>query len=156
MMLTLLAAAMLVPPPPMGDDRTAFLSSINRFLGALDGNDPAAFAQLLDRDGRLIRIDLRPDGGRRVSTLGQFIDKPPTVADGFVERIGIPTVQQRGPMAEVWAPYSFWIKGKRSHCGIDQFSMEKGADGTWKVVSLRYTIEAVANCDALAAPTNAK
>ena len=155
-MLTLLASAMLVPPPPMGDDRTAFLSSVNRFLGALNGNDPAAFAQLLDPDGRLIRIDLRAGGGRRVSTLRQFIDKPPTAADGFVERIGIPSVHQRGPMAEVWAPYSFWINGKRSHCGIDQFSMEKTADGTWKVVALRYTVEAIGDCDALAAPAETK
>ncbi len=151
-MMIFLAAAMLTPPPPPGDDRSDFLYSINRVLGALSGNDPSAFAQLIDRDGRLIRVDLRPNGGRRVSSLREFSDKPPTVADGYVERIGIPTVQQRGPMAEVWAPYSFWIKGKRSHCGIDQFSMERGADGTWRIVSLRYTVEEVDTCDALAAP----
>jgi hypothetical protein len=49
------------------------------------------------------------------------------------ERITFGIVRVDGPLAIVWAPYSFFYKGKFSHCGVDSFQMLL-VDGVWKIV----------------------
>jgi hypothetical protein len=43
-----------------------------------------------------------------------------------------------GNMAQVWAPYTFYLDKKLSHCGIDAFELLKDATG-WKVTQLSDT-----------------
>jgi Putative lumazine-binding len=49
------------------------------------------------------------------------------------ERISFGSVRVDGPLAIVWAPYSFFYKGKFSHCGVDSFQL-MSVDGVWKIV----------------------
>ena len=49
------------------------------------------------------------------------------------ERISFGSVRVDGPLAIVWAPYSFFYKGKFSHCGVDSFQLIL-VDGMWKIV----------------------
>jgi hypothetical protein len=49
------------------------------------------------------------------------------------ERISFGSVRVDGPLAIVWAPYSFFYKGKFSHCGVDSFQLIL-VDGVWKIV----------------------
>ena len=49
------------------------------------------------------------------------------------ERISFGSVRVDGPLAIVWAPYSFFYKGKFSHCGVDSFQLIL-VDGIWKIV----------------------
>ena len=58
----------------------------------------------------------------------------------LLERIWDPEVKIRGPIANVWTPYDFWIDGKFSHCGIDSFDLIK-VDGQWKISGIMYTVE---------------
>jgi len=48
------------------------------------------------------------------------------------ERIHIDVVRVDGPLAIVWAPYSFYYKGKFSHCGVDSFQLLL-VNGAWKI-----------------------
>jgi hypothetical protein len=48
------------------------------------------------------------------------------------ERIRIDMVRTDGPLAIVWAPYSFYYKGKFTHCGVDSFQLLRTAAG-WKI-----------------------
>jgi hypothetical protein len=48
------------------------------------------------------------------------------------ERIRIDLVRVDGPLAIVWAPYSFYYKGKFTHCGVDSFQLLRTAAG-WKI-----------------------
>ena len=41
-------------------------------------------------------------------------------------------------MAQVWAPYTFYLDKKLSHCGIDAFELLKDATG-WKITQLSDT-----------------
>jgi hypothetical protein len=41
-------------------------------------------------------------------------------------------------MAQVWAPYTFYLDRKLSHCGIDGFDLLKDATG-WKITQLSDT-----------------
>jgi hypothetical protein len=49
------------------------------------------------------------------------------------ERISFGSVRIDGPLAIVWAPYSFFYKGKFNHCGVDSFQLLL-VDGVWKIV----------------------
>ena len=59
---------------------------------------------------------------------------------GLYEHIWTPTIQRRGGMAVVWAPYEFQRDGKTTHCGVDVFDFVK-ADGAWRIAGLMYTYE---------------
>jgi hypothetical protein len=43
-------------------------------------------------------------------------------------------------IAVFWAPYSFDIDGRRSHCGVDQFDFVK-VEGEWKLANSMWTVE---------------
>jgi Putative lumazine-binding len=49
------------------------------------------------------------------------------------ERISFGVVRIDGPLAIVWAPYSFFYKGIFNHCGVDSFQLLP-VDGVWKIV----------------------
>ncbi len=48
------------------------------------------------------------------------------------ERISFDQIRIDGPLAMVWAPYSFYYKGQLSHCGVDSFQLLL-VDGVWKI-----------------------
>lgn len=48
------------------------------------------------------------------------------------ERISFETVKTDGPLAIAWTPYSFYYKGKFSHCGVNSFQLVR-FDGIWKI-----------------------
>jgi hypothetical protein len=48
------------------------------------------------------------------------------------ERIRFDVIRIDGPLAIVWAPYSFYYKGQLNHCGVDSFQMLL-VDGVWKI-----------------------
>jgi len=60
---------------------------------------------------------------------------------GGDERMRAPKVQIDGPMAALWAYYTYTAGGqtKMDHCGIDAFLFRKGPDG-WKIFNLAGTI----------------
>jgi hypothetical protein len=58
---------------------------------------------------------------------------------GWVERIWDPETHLDGELAVVWAPYDFRVEGRFSHCGVDAFTLARGADG-WKILSISYTL----------------
>jgi hypothetical protein len=49
------------------------------------------------------------------------------------ERISFGMVRIDNALAIVWAPYSFFYKGKFNHCGVDSFQLIL-VDGVWKIV----------------------
>lgn len=40
-----------------------------------------------------------------------------------------------GAMANVWTPYSFFLNGKFSHCGVNSFQLFQ-KEGSWKIIYL--------------------
>jgi hypothetical protein len=52
--------------------------------------------------------------------------------DAADERIVIDAIKIDGPLAMVWAPYSFYYNGKFSHCGVDSFQLVR-INGEWKI-----------------------
>ena len=152
MLLSLLAAA-LVPPPVPGDDRTAIIATVNTLLDGLTTGDRAKVAGVLEGEGSFAALDRRnPDKPRdRVTSFAGILAslKPEDVK--LEEKIGIPTLMQRGDIAQVWAPYAFAVNGKPTHCGIDAFHLVRRG-GQWRISGLVYTVESLDQCAPLAAP----
>ncbi|AZB10561.1 hypothetical protein EG344_17860 [Chryseobacterium sp. G0162] len=57
--------------------------------------------------------------------------------DDLDERITIEAVHTDGHLASVFTPYSFYLKGKLSHCGANSFQLVK-QNGEWKI---QYVID---------------
>lgn len=49
------------------------------------------------------------------------------------ERIIIEAIHTDGDLASVFTPYSFYFKGKFSHCGANSFQLVKQQSGEWKI-----------------------
>lgn len=72
--------------------------------------------------------------------------------NGFVKSIGTPHpdvwheliwdehVQIDKTLAQVWAPYVFYLGNQFSHCGVDAFQLAQNEKGQWKIVHLAYTM----------------
>lgn len=56
-------------------------------------------------------------------------------ATKFYEKILGYTIVVDGTMAQVWAPYEFYINDERSHSGVNSFTLFKDKEG-WKIVYL--------------------
>ena len=152
MLAIALAATVALAPPLRGDERSQILAAANALLHALDKGTAQELEALVDPAGRMVIID-RTKSSETIRTLPmrQFITELPGHKDRLAERIGNPTLMQRGGLAQVWAPYTFWINGKVSHCGIDNFTLVK-REGRWIVSDLSYTREPVTECASLGAP----
>lgn len=141
----LLVAGLLGAAAPLAaqnaPDRDAILAVTTRLFDGMRAGDsamvrstfhPKAFlATSLARQGTpAIEVDDGQDG---------FVKAVGTPHTGiYDERVAHPVVQQDGNFASVWMDYTFYMGGKKSHCGVDAFFMAKeGAD--WKIVAIMDT-----------------
>lgn len=53
----------------------------------------------------------------------------------FKEVINGYDIRIDGAMANVWTPYSFYMNGEFSHCGVNNFQLFK-KDGEWEIIYL--------------------
>jgi Putative lumazine-binding len=51
----------------------------------------------------------------------------------YDERITFGDIKIDGDLANVWAPYKFYLGNKFSHCGVDVFTLMKTNQG-WKII----------------------
>ena len=56
------------------------------------------------------------------------------------EALGAPVVQQSANLATVWVPFRFYLDGKFSHCGVNQFTLFWNGN-QWKIIHLIDTSE---------------
>ena len=58
---------------------------------------------------------------------------------GWDIRLGQTVLQQdQTGIATLWAPYTFYLSGKKSHCGIETFTLYRLNEG-WKIVQFADT-----------------
>jgi hypothetical protein len=121
-------------------DRSAVLAVVRRLFEGMRAGDSAA-----------VRATFHPQamlGTARVRN-GVAVFDVDTV-DAFVRAVGTPhsvvwderirktRVELDGPLASVWAEYSFYAGPKFSHCGIDAFQLARDGEA-WRIVALTDT-----------------
>jgi hypothetical protein len=55
-----------------------------------------------------------------------------------IERMWDPVVRIDGDLAELWAPYDFYVGERFSHCGVDAVHLVRH-EGRWKIAVISYT-----------------
>ena len=125
-------------------ERAAILELIDRAFDAVASDDPDHWRPLLSDQARELSFRLDKEGAlvmRESATADMFEQMQPGGEPRYIERwTGAPTVQIRGPIANVWGPYDFWIDGAFSHCGVDTVHLAK-IDGAWKIAHWMWTVE---------------
>ena len=141
--LRLIAAAMLlVPGVAAADDRSDVKAAVDRWLAAINSNDADALSANQLPTGMTFRQKHGPDGTLQLSSRSNadWVERMRGEKDRFQERYWKPTILVHGGIATFWAPYSFDINGRRSHCGVDVFDLVK-VDGKWLVANAMWTVE---------------
>ena len=131
-----------MPAGHQSADEVAVLGALDRYMTAISEKDYAAQAAMQTPDGMTYQWRPSPDGGMHITAHPNAYWSDPSRDDGRAlrERYWSPSVMIRGGIAVVWAPYEFWIDGKKHHCGIDVVDFVK-LDGKWLVANAMWTVE---------------
>jgi ketosteroid isomerase-like protein len=146
-MITMAIAALLATSP--ASEKSAVLAAAEAWLAAFNAGDKAAVEALTHPDGMQFSARYLP-GQEPIRVRSNREDMANMKPGGphFAERMWSPTVLIRADLAQVWAPYSFDIDGKRSHCGIDNFTMMR-IGGKWVMTNASWTVEPPESCTEL-------
>jgi hypothetical protein len=137
------ASMMAVAEPSTAvDERAEVIAAADHFIAAINSNDSEAIRKMSVPERMSISLRYQPDGSSHVRSKSNSQEAAEAVTETrkFTERYWDPTVLIHNGIAMFWAPYSFDIDGKRSHCGVDQFDFIK-VDGQWKLASSMWTVE---------------
>ena len=114
------------------------LAVVNGVFDAMRKVDSAMVRPLFHPKARLFAMDLRTDTAR-FDALEDFIRAVGRArTEVFDERLSNVKVNIDGPLASVWADYTFHIGTRLSHCGVDHFLLIKEA-GRWRIIELADT-----------------
>ncbi|HTK40631.1 MAG TPA: nuclear transport factor 2 family protein [Gemmatimonadales bacterium] len=138
--LLFLGAGRAAPAQTPSADRTAVLAVVQRLFDGMRAGDSSAvrstfhsqalLASAANRDGKaVVRIDT-------VDAFVRAVGTPHT--ERWDERVRNTRVELDGPLASVWADYSFYAGEKFSHCGVDAFQIARDGDA-WRIVALMDT-----------------
>ncbi|UWX61036.1 nuclear transport factor 2 family protein [Chryseobacterium oranimense] len=104
---------------------------IRNLFSGMKNADPglikSAFAE-----GAILQT-ITKDGTVKNENVQEFIDSVSKFSkDDLDERIIVDAVHTDGGLASVFTPYSFFLKGKFSHCGANSFQLVK-QQNDWKI-----------------------
>lgn len=144
MKVWLLFAAALLPSPAIArpDERAEVKAAVDTWLSAINANDADKLAANQLPQGMTFRQKHEADGSTSLSSRSNadWVERARAEKARLRERYWNPTILVHGGIATFWAPYSFDIEGKRSHCGVDVFDLIK-VGGEWKVANAMWTVE---------------
>lgn len=104
------------------------------------------FEGMRTANAEMVRSVFAPDarfaivegGAVRVQSVAGWLDGIGGSGGRWDERVYDVEVQVDGAMASVWAPYTFYLDGAISHCGINSIEMLHDGAG-WRVTQISDT-----------------
>jgi hypothetical protein len=141
--LTLLIGGTTLPAARAQDpatDRSAVLAVVRQLFDGMRAGDSAAVRATFHPQALLASAAVRKGAAVfEVDTVDAFVRAVGAPHDVmWDERIRGTRVEIDGPLASVWAEYSFYAGPKFSHCGIDAFQLARDGD-VWRIVALTDT-----------------
>jgi hypothetical protein len=109
--------------------------TISKLFNGMKNSDPVLLKSAFADSAILQSVAINKEGqtiieNESVTTFAATVSKlPKGDAD---ERIEFDIIKIDGPLAIVWAPYTFYYKGIFSHCGTDSFQLIR-INGQWKI-----------------------
>lgn len=111
--------------------------TIEAFFSAFHQQDSIVLRDLADSNVILQSISTNTDGETKMATesfdnfLKSIISIPETTK--FEEKLHSFDIRINGALANVITPYSFYVNGNLSHCGVNSFQLFKDS-GKWKII----------------------
>jgi hypothetical protein len=134
-----LAATGLAATAVAAQDEAGAMAAVEQMFEGMRTADPEMVRSVFAEDARFAVL-AEADG--RQSVRGQAVD-------GWIQAIGDSEgrwdeqiydldVRVDGTMASIWAPYTFYLDGAISHCGINSIELLHDGEG-WKVTQISDT-----------------
>jgi hypothetical protein len=117
------------------DAEKAIKKTINNFFEGMEKGDTVLLKGACMPDMVLQTFMADKEGNMQVYTqdFSEFVMMVGNPGqDQYDERIKFEAIHAEQSLASVWTPYSFYINGKRSHCGTNSFQLVKTKQG-WKI-----------------------
>lgn len=116
--------------------------SIEIFFEGFHQQDSTIIKSVVSEGIVLQTIGVDREGNNRLRTdpFDGFLHSILSIPDSVQYReeiLGL-KIQIDGPMAHVWTPYTFWVNGEISHCGVNSFQLFND-DISWKIIYLADT-----------------
>lgn len=146
----LLATPALAQTPaqsaPIEADSIGAMKAADAVMAAIGKKDEATLKALILPQALLLSQRYAADGTVKtaIRTRDEWMAGLMTLKGTPSERMADPRLLIQHDLAHVWAPYTFDIDGKRSHCGIDSLGLAR-IDGQWRITSMTWTAE-TQNC----------
>lgn len=134
-LLTLAFCTILIGAQAQSSGEDSVKTAVNKLFTAMKDADVALLNSSF-ADSAILQTIITDKAGKvsvRNEDLRDFASQIGKLGKGDAdERIQFDVVKIDGPLAIVWAPYSFYYKGRLSHCGVDSFQLLL-VDGVWKI-----------------------
>ena len=118
-------------------EETAAKKTVEAFFVAFHKQDSLALSDLAHHSVIMQSIAEDEEGNVNLTsnTYSDFIKAIISIPETtkFEEWLHSFEVRVDGPVAHVLAPYSFFVNGELSHCGVNSFQLFK-EEGTWKII----------------------
>jgi len=146
MAVLLTAATDLDAPMQSVDGPRAAVDQL--FLGMHMGSE-SIVREVLAPDVRF--AVLSDEGAIQAQSLDGWVRAVGASQGAWDEQIYDVDVRVDGTVASVWAPYTFYLAGRLSHCGVNSIELLRGADG-WKITQVSDSRRSEGCPDPLARP----
>jgi hypothetical protein len=133
-------SGLVAAPVRAQSDQQAVMAVVQHLFDGMRTRDTALMRSTVVPTTVLVRAG-GPTGLGDPVPLSAFIDRVGQgTGPGGSERIKDPKVEIEGPLASVWAYFTYTKGGetKVDHCGVDAFLLRKGPDG-WKIFHISDT-----------------
>ncbi|KPJ84153.1 MAG: hypothetical protein AMS19_01810 [Gemmatimonas sp. SG8_23] len=129
----------MTPVPASGQDVTGALAAVEQIFEGMRTADADKVRALFAPDARFAMLDARSEPlTTRVQSVEGWLSAIGESGGSWDEQVYDVEARVDGPMASVWAPYTFYLDGRISHCGINSIELLHDADG-WKVTQISDT-----------------
>ncbi|WP_266362697.1 nuclear transport factor 2 family protein [Tellurirhabdus rosea] len=139
-MKKILVLLSLIASPALAQtgEQTAVRATIDRMFDGMRKIDTVQFRSVFAPGATLRSIGKNKEGitGVQITPIPAFIAAIGKQKPGALdERLGGYDIKIDGDMAVAWTPYSFFLNGKQSHCGVNSFTLVK-LSNEWKILSI--------------------
>lgn len=125
-------------PQPVPDAH-APLAAVQRMFEGMRSADSAMVRSVFTPGARFAMIDTRnTPTAIRFDTVGGWIAAIATSNRRWDEQIYDVQVRVDGNIAQVWAPYTFYLDKQLRHCGVNAIDLLRDGEG-WKVTQIADT-----------------
>jgi hypothetical protein len=136
----LVLSCLLVPAAARAQsDSAQVLAVVQRLFDGMRAADSAMVRSTMASIIRFAEVNERATPARIESdSVNQWLAGVARSNHRWDERIHDVRIYVDANLAQVWAPYAFYLDGKISHCGVDAFELLKDPSG-WKITQLSDT-----------------